>query len=203
METWKDISGYEFLYAVSDTGAVLNLQENELMAFGPTQDYYKVTFKKGKSWRRYYVHRLVYSTFKGAIPRGCNINHKNRNKLDNHIDNLECVSFQENSTHAFLDKPKFRRYTGVYFNKKTQKWFSVASHGGFHYYMGQFNTEPEAASAYYFWFTSHDIQNKYAVLIDPDDVVIITTPIKKRRNDSESKALGKNIRMISKQLQDF
>lgn len=46
------------------------------------------------------AHRLVYFHFKGEIPEGLTINHKNGNKKDNHPDNLELMTDQEQSIHA-------------------------------------------------------------------------------------------------------
>lgn len=46
------------------------------------------------------AHRLVWLHFKGPIPAGAQINHKNGKKKDNHPDNLEIVTASENLIHA-------------------------------------------------------------------------------------------------------
>jgi hypothetical protein len=38
------------------------------------------------------VHRCVWAAFNGPIPEGHEINHKNKQKLDNSLENLECLS---------------------------------------------------------------------------------------------------------------
>ena len=43
-----------------------------------------------------YVHKLVYETFKGEIPEGLEIDHIDRNKLNNNPDNLRVVTRSEN-----------------------------------------------------------------------------------------------------------
>ncbi|WP_051149989.1 HNH endonuclease signature motif containing protein [Bacillus safensis] len=48
----------------------------------------------------YLVHRLVAQYFIGDIPRGFVVNHKDGNKLNNHADNLEIVTYKENTKHA-------------------------------------------------------------------------------------------------------
>ena len=48
-----------------------------------------------------YVHRIIATTFLGEIPKGFNINHKDGNKSNNNLDNLEIVSFSENIKHAY------------------------------------------------------------------------------------------------------
>jgi len=47
------------------------------------------------------VHQLVYESFKGMVPKGLQINHKNGNKTDNRLDNLEVVTQRENTKHAY------------------------------------------------------------------------------------------------------
>jgi len=46
------------------------------------------------------THRIVWVTFRGAIPRGLQINHKDGNKLNNKLSNLELVSASQNIKHA-------------------------------------------------------------------------------------------------------
>lgn len=46
------------------------------------------------------LHRVVYTLFKGEIPNKRAINHIDGDKLNNHIDNLEAVTYRENSRHA-------------------------------------------------------------------------------------------------------
>jgi hypothetical protein len=52
--------------------------------------------------KRYYVavHRAVYSFFQGEIPDGMQINHKDGNKNNNALSNLEMVTPRENYLHA-------------------------------------------------------------------------------------------------------
>lgn len=47
------------------------------------------------------VHRAVIHAFKGKIAEGMQVNHKNGNKLDNYLDNLEVVTPQENVLHSY------------------------------------------------------------------------------------------------------
>lgn len=47
------------------------------------------------------AHRLIWESVNGPIPEGMQINHINGIKTDNRIDNLECVTQQENIRHAY------------------------------------------------------------------------------------------------------
>jgi hypothetical protein len=46
-----------------------------------------------------YIHRLVYLTFMGDIPKGLEINHLDGDTTNNRVDNLEVVTPAENSWH--------------------------------------------------------------------------------------------------------
>ena len=46
------------------------------------------------------AHRLVWRHANGPIPPGLTINHKNGNKADNHIENLELATYSKNTMHA-------------------------------------------------------------------------------------------------------
>jgi hypothetical protein len=52
------------------------------------------------------VHRLVAEHFIGNIGKGLEVNHKDLNKHNNHIDNLEIVTRRENLIHYYANKNK-------------------------------------------------------------------------------------------------
>ncbi len=47
------------------------------------------------------VHRLVAETHIGAVEAGFSVNHKDGNKQNNHVSNLEIVTMAQNVTHSF------------------------------------------------------------------------------------------------------
>lgn len=110
-EVWQSIKGYEGLYEVSNTGKVRSLDRVVRTKNGNTQtyygkektlsnngtDYYFVTLYKNNKGKRFYIHRLVYSTFVEGIPEGLTINHIDYDKSNNTVENLELMTRSENS----------------------------------------------------------------------------------------------------------
>lgn len=75
------------------------------------------------------LHRIIWETQNGPIPEGFHIHHKDEDKLNNHIDNLECLShsdhlrlhMKQNSEklHQWHKSPKGRASLG---KKSKQLW---------------------------------------------------------------------------------
>ena len=96
-EIWKPIKGYELLYEVSNFGRVKSLrktnnQYSEHVTHGSSDGkhgYLKVKLKNETGNKTFQVHRLVAEAF---IPNPNNlpqVNHKDENKKNNNVENLE------------------------------------------------------------------------------------------------------------------
>ncbi|CAB4160669.1 HNH nuclease [uncultured Caudovirales phage] len=62
--------------------------------------YLQASLCKNAKYTRRAVHRLMWEAFNGAIPGRLEINHKNLDRADNRLDNLELVTHQQNIQHA-------------------------------------------------------------------------------------------------------
>lgn len=108
---WKDISQNN-KYEVSDTG-IIRRKDNKNVLSGCIASGYrsiKLTFDNGKQ-QRFYVHRLVAQHF---IPNDdpkykIFVNHKDGNKLNNKVDNLEWISSRENNLHYYRQIQKQKK----------------------------------------------------------------------------------------------
>lgn len=88
-------------YFVSNFGRIKGVYV-EFLSPSLSNTGYLVTSLPNKGRRTYYsVHRAVWETFHGDIPKGLVINHIDGDKQNNHLDNLECVTAKENTRHAY------------------------------------------------------------------------------------------------------
>lgn len=104
MENWKEIKGYEGLYQISDTGRVKSLHNyrggNSILKPRLKKGYYTIGLRKNNVRKWYLISRLVADAF---IPNPNNlpqVNHKDENKLNNNVDNLEWCSVLYNNVYG-------------------------------------------------------------------------------------------------------
>ena len=110
MEEYRDIKGYEGIYQVSNYGRVKSLSRKALNGRTVKErilkqnigdvGYYNVTLCKDGNHQTFRVHRLVAEAF---LPNNNNhpyINHKDENKLNNNVDNLEWCTETYNQVYS-------------------------------------------------------------------------------------------------------
>lgn len=105
VETWKPVKGYEGIYEVSNLGRVRNIKrKNKIVKSYLTRTgYRRVQLSKAAITKNHLVHRLVADAF---LPKPENkdvINHKDFNRANNSVENLEWLTYQENS-HYSMDR---------------------------------------------------------------------------------------------------
>lgn len=101
-EEWKDIVGFEGLYKVSNYGAIYSCYTNkELVPIKTSKGYYKVGLYKDNKKIQKRIHRLVAETFIKNDKNFLEVNHKDGNKTNNNVNNLEWCTGEYNIEHAF------------------------------------------------------------------------------------------------------
>lgn len=100
-EEWLPVVGFELLYLVSRWGQVFSLISDKVLKPGAhTRGYVQLTLCKNGRYYNKLVHRLVMEAFVGPCPEGMQVNHKDGDKLNNCLSNLEYVTKSENEKHA-------------------------------------------------------------------------------------------------------
>ena len=134
MEKWRDIPGYEGFYQVSDLGNVRSIRFNKIrnMKSWDSHGYRAVELCMNNNRHTVGVHRLVALTFIPNPENKPEVNHKDRNKSNNNVENLEWVTQSENVAHAYRhgveprpthqDQPFQKEILDIIENKK---YFSI------------------------------------------------------------------------------
>ena len=109
-EIWKDIVWYEWLYQVSNLWNVRTLYKLDkiwrklkgkiLKKNRMNTWYYSVTLYNHTQYK-FLIHRLVAKTFISNPESKPQVNHKDWNKQNNCVDNLEWVTHSENLEHSY------------------------------------------------------------------------------------------------------
>lgn len=102
-EIWKDIPDYEGLYQVSNFGNIRRYKTGYefLNRYKyKHKGYIRTALCKNNHVTHFYVHRLVAKVFIPNPENKSEVNHKDGDKTNNHVDNLEWCTRQENMKHA-------------------------------------------------------------------------------------------------------
>lgn len=106
---WKPIEGFEGMYDLRDDGLIYSYPR-----FKCKGGYHKGT--KTNGGYRYFslfkdrietrdlIHRFVYRTFVGKIPKGYDVHHKNEIRDDNRVENLELLKKEEHNRKHSLER---------------------------------------------------------------------------------------------------
>ena len=101
-EVWKQvlINNEETMYEISNYGNVKNKNTHKILKPSERGGYLGIslTFNDDKR-KSFKIHRLVALMFIPNTENKETVNHKNHNKLDNHVDNLEWMTTTEQNNH--------------------------------------------------------------------------------------------------------
>lgn len=117
-EEWRPIGIYESRYWVSNYGRVCSVihRKPKLMSQHlNNKGYLRVALSLEKDHsKRYLVHRLVAEAFlvNNNLEQKTTVHHKNHNKQDNSVQNLEYLSLADNIRESILYRKAKRKSNG-------------------------------------------------------------------------------------------
>lgn len=151
-EIWKDVPGFDGMVQASNLGRIKSFygyeygrilkQSYDNNGYG----YYRVHINH----RRYYPYRLIAEAFLPNPENKPEINHKDGNKLNNRVDNLEWVTRSENMKHAYklgLQKPSEKQKQAVSKWNKEHRIKTVYQYNKEGNLLNCFKSQQEAAKA--------------------------------------------------------
>ena len=150
-EIFKAIEGYEGMYEISNYGRVKSLKNNKEHILKPSLDlngYVIICLSNEGVKKTKTIHQLVAIAFLNHIPDGMKliVNHKDFNRQNNHVDNLEIILQRENANRKHLKSSS--NFVGVSWYKGGNKWHAYITINRKRKHLGYFVNEIDAHNAY-------------------------------------------------------
>jgi hypothetical protein len=160
-EAWKDVVEYEGIYQISTKGNFRRNPDNPRKAAYPKYinrlGYEYVSISNNCKKANKTIHQLVAAAFIPNFKYGMHINHKDGNKVNNDLANLELTNSVHNNTHAHTlpttSKPGLSKYHNVtrLIDKRHKNpkivYIAGVKIASKRYHIGNFADEIEAAKA--------------------------------------------------------
>ena len=93
------------------------------------------------------LHRVIYTHYHSPIPKGFDIDHIDRNPLNNHPANLRAVSRSANNANSKRRKDNTSGYRGVSWERRKRKWLARIVVSGKYIHLGYYDDRIIAAAA--------------------------------------------------------
>lgn len=103
-EEFKDINGYEGLYQVSNYGRIKSIRNNIILKTVPnTYGYPTVVLSNAKKKKTLTIHIAVAKAFIQNWEMKPTVNHKDGNKNNNIVENLEWATYSDQLKHSYTN----------------------------------------------------------------------------------------------------
>ena len=99
---WRRVKNYENLYVINSHGEIMNVKTGKFLKHTKLNTgYYSVALRgyNGK-FKRFLLHRLLAESFIDNLNNKPMVNHKDGDKTNNNLNNLEWCTLAENLKHA-------------------------------------------------------------------------------------------------------
>lgn len=157
VEEWKSVEGYENSYAISTMGRVMSLKTGKILKQHLRGgNYLGIGLYENGKQTSYSIHSMIAVAFLSHKRCGHElvVNHKDGNRHNNVLSNLEIMTNRENSIDGYRRKRVTSSYPGVSFDKITSMWRARIYVGKKNKHLGRFKEEYDAHLAYQRHFNS-------------------------------------------------
>ena len=123
-DDFVDVIGYEGIYKINKEGDIWSCKRKRLLKIRICKGYKRIQLRKNNTRNEYFIHRLIAINF---IPNPNNnpfIDHINRIRTDNRIENLRWVTKCENCQNVTKNKNNTSGYKNICIkiNNKYENW---------------------------------------------------------------------------------
>lgn len=156
-EIWKNVVDYEEKYEISNLGRIRQKYGKVRKKYLNKYGYEYTTLNLNGVKKHKTIHQLVCASFIPSFKYGMHVNHKDGNKQNNCLDNLELTNAVYNNTHAHTlsttYKPGKSRYKNVSIKldkrhkNPTISYVASVKINSQRHYIGCFEIEEEAGKA--------------------------------------------------------
>ena len=161
MEEFRIVDEFDN-YSISNLGNVRNDKKGTFIkGRNNGRGYLRVTLFKNGIRQMFSIHRLMGIAFIENVNNCGEIDHINRNSLDNRLDNLRWVSSSQNKANRGKFKNTSSTFIGVSFHKRYNKWSSYIIIDYKNKHLGRFNTEIEAFDCRQKYILENNLQEFY------------------------------------------
>ena len=151
-------------YSVSSFGNIKNNISGKLLkGHNDGRAYLKVDLSYNNIKKRVRIHQLVASTFIDNPENKNFIDHIDKVKHNNNINNLRFATPQENSRNKNKIENTSSKYKGVYFDRTNNKWKCQIFINNINKHLGYFETEQEGAKYYNNYIIMNNMEHFYVL----------------------------------------
>jgi len=142
----KPIPNYEGLYSLDlNTNQVYGhkskkFKKSDLTKYG----YYRLQLYKNNKCKNYFLHRLIYEVHNGVIPDKIQVDHINRIRTDNRIENLRLVTHSQNRMNSKYKSNNKLGYKNITYREKRKDYYVEIKKNNKRVYCKAFKTFEEA-----------------------------------------------------------
>lgn len=157
MEEWREIKGKgNNNYSVSNLGNVRNNKTGRILknSIHPS-GYIQIDLSYDRHIK---VHKLVANAFIDNPENKPCIDHIDRNRSNNNVNNLRWVTYQENARNRKKMSNSLSKYKGIWLENRWRTRITIDGKG---INLGSYKTEEEAAKAYNDYIIKNNLQEYY------------------------------------------